>query len=168
MKRAATILVAAVLTASTLAACDSGSDTTGGSTASSSATSGSSSAPTGDVTAAPVEPNAALACGRYFNGGTSSLNARIAAAVPVMEGQDAGTALDDDQSEELASISSALSDAIKVSPDELAQAYASIQDRVQGALDAAESGGTNTATLDYPTVTGTIVTECTAAGFPVS
>lgn len=164
MKRVATFLVAAVLTATTLAACSSESDASGDATASSSA----SSAAKPEATGAAVEPNAALACGRYFNGGASSLNARIAAAVPVMEAQDAGTALDADQTEELAGIASALADATKVSPEALAAAYTSIQDRVQGALDAAEAGGTNAATLDYPTVSATIVTECTAAGFPVS
>ena len=85
-----------------------------------------------------------------------------------MEAQDAGTALDADQTDELAAISSALSDATKVSPEALAAAYTSIQDRVQGALDAAEAGGTNAVSLDYPAVSETIVTECTAAGFPVS
>lgn len=164
MKRAATFLVA-VLTATTLAACsDNGSDSSGDATATSSA----SSSPTAKSSAAPAEPNAALACGRYFNGGEGSLNARVAAAVPVLEAQDAGTALDEDQTEELAAITSALADAIKVSPEELAAAYTSIQDRVQGALDAAEAGGANAATLDYPTVSATIASACTAAGFPVS
>ncbi|KRD42881.1 hypothetical protein ASE38_00870 [Cellulomonas sp. Root930] len=161
MKRVATFLVA-VLTVTTLAACsDAGED------AAPTSSESSSSAPA-ESSAAPVEPNAALACGRFFNGGAGSLNARVVAVVPVMEAQDAGTALDEEQTEELASISSALADAIKVSPDELAAAYTSIQDRVQGALDAAEAGGANTATLDYPTVSGTIVTACTTAGFPVS
>jgi hypothetical protein len=164
VKRVATFLVAAVLTATSLAACSSESDATGDATASSSAS--SSAKP--KATAAAAEPNAALACGRYFNGGTSSLNARIAAAVPVMEAQDGGTALDADQTEELTAIASALADAIKVSPETLAEAYTSIQDRVAGALEAAEAGGTNAATLDYPTVSATIVTECTAVGFPVS
>lgn len=162
MKRAATFLVA-VLTATTLAACsDAGEDT-----APTSSESSASSAPA-ESSAAPVEPNAALACGRFFNGGAGSLSARVAAAVPVLEAQDAGTALDEEQTEELASITSALADAIKVSPEELAAAYTSIQDRVQGALDAAEAGGTNSATLDYPTVSATIASACTAAGFPVS
>ena len=165
MKRVATLLVA-VLTAATLAACDSGSDTSGDETATSTA-SPSASAPA-KSSAAPVEPNAALACGRFYNGGEGSLSARVAAAVPVLEAQDAGTALDEEQTEELASITSALADAIKVSPEELAAAYTSIQDRVQGALDAAEAGGANAATLDYPTVSGTIASECSAAGFPVS
>ncbi|WP_315095286.1 hypothetical protein [uncultured Cellulomonas sp.] len=164
MKRASSILVAIVLTATALVACDSGSGTDDDATATSSA---ASSAPA-QSTAAPVEPNAALACGRYFNGGAGSLNARVAAAVPVMEAQDAGTALDEEQTEELGAIASALADAIKVAPDALAAAYTAIQERVQGALDAAEAGGANAATLDYPTVSGTVVSECTAAGFPVS
>ncbi|WP_421742246.1 hypothetical protein [Cellulomonas sp.] len=161
MKRAATFLVA-VLTVTTLAACsDAGEDAAPTSTESSSSARAESSA-------APVEPNAALACGRFFNGGDGSLSARVAAAVPVLEAQDAGTALDEEQTEELASITSALADAIKVSPEALAAAYTSVQDRVQGALDAAEAGGANAATLDYPTVSATIASECTAAGFPVS
>jgi hypothetical protein len=85
-----------------------------------------------------------------------------------MEAQDAGTALDEDQTDELAAITSALADAIKVSPEALAEAYTSVQDRVQGALDAAEAGGTNAATLDYATVSEAITSECAAAGFPVS
>ncbi|MBO3086468.1 hypothetical protein [Cellulomonas fengjieae] len=165
MKRAAVLFAAAVLTVTTLTACDGGSDA-----ADATATSSASSAPAEkDASpAAPVEPNAALACGRYFNGGESSLNARIAAAVPVLEAQDAGTALDEDQTEELGAISSALADAVKVAPEDLAGAYTSIQERVDGALEAAETGGANAATLDYPSVSATIVTACTEAGFPVS
>ena len=165
MKRASVLFAAAVLTATTLTACDSGSDTDGDAAATSSASSAPASG--GDSAAAPVEPNAALACGRYFNGGDGSLEARVAVVVPVMEAQDAGTPVDEEQTEELAAITSALADAIKVSPEALAEAYTSIQDRAQGALDAAEAGGANAATLDYPTASATIVTECTAAGFPV-
>lgn len=167
MKRAAMILVAAALTA-TLAACSSGDDTSSDSTGDSTASSSASSTAKPGATAAPAEPNAALACGRYFNGGEGSLNARIAAVVPVMEAQDAGTPLDEDQTDELGAIDSSLVLAVQVAPDALAEAYTAIQDRIEGALAAAESGGTNAATLDYPTVSATIVTECTAAGFPVS
>jgi hypothetical protein len=165
VKRVATLLVATVLTATALAAC---SDSGGGSDATATSSASSASSATAKSSAAPVEPNAALACGRFFNGGESSLSARVAAAVPVMEAQDAGTALDADQTEELASIASALSDALKVSPDDLSAAYTSIQDRVQGALDAADAGGANAATLDYPSVSAAITDACTAAGFPVS
>ncbi|WP_421732618.1 hypothetical protein [Cellulomonas sp.] len=161
MKRAASFLIA-VLTFTTLAACsDAGEDAAPTSSESSSSAPATSSA-------APVEPNAALACGRFYNGGASSLNARVVAVVPVLEAQDAGTAPDEEQTEELAAIASALGDAITVSTEELAAAYTSIQDRVQGALDAAEAGGANAATLDYPTVSATIASECSAAGFPVS
>ena len=102
VKRAALFLVAAALT-TTLAACSSGDDTSGDSTASSSSTASSTAKPTADAgsTAAPAEANIALACGRYYNGGASSLKVRIAAVAPAMDAQDAGTPLDEDTTTEL-------------------------------------------------------------------
>lgn len=169
MKRAALFLVAAALT-TTLAACSSGDDTSDDSTASSSSTASSTAKPTADAgsTAAPAEANIALACGRYYNGGASSLKVRIAAVAPAMDAQDAGTPLDEDTTTELGAIDSSLVLAVKVAPAPLAGAYTAIQDRIQGALAAAESGGTNAATLDLPAQDATISTECAAGGFPVS
>ena len=166
MKRAATFLVA-VLTATTLAACsDNGSDSSGDA----SATSSASSSPTAKSSAAPAEPNAALACGRYFNGGEGSLNARVAAAVPVLEAQDAGTALDEDQTKKSRRQRSPRRwptrsrCPLRSWPPPTRRSRTGCRAR----FDAAEAGGANAATLDYPTVSATIASACTAAGFPVS
>jgi len=165
VKRAALFLVAAALT-TTLAACSSGDDTSSDSTASPSSTAKETAK--ADSTAAAAEPNIALACGRYYNGGESSLKVRIAAVAPAMDAQDAGTPLDADTTDELGAIDSSLVLAIKVSPAPLADAFTAIQARIEGALAAAESGGTNAATLDLPTQDAAISTECVAGGFPVS
>ena len=162
MKRAAVFLVATALAAS-LAACSS-DDNADKSTASDPATSAAAKLPS----LAPVEPNLDLACGRYYNGGDGSLRAQVAAAVPVMEAQDSGTALTDDQVAQLQAIDSQLVLAVKIAPEELAGAYEQIQARIEGALAAADSGGKNTATLDFPATTKTIESACADAGFSAS
>lgn len=169
MKRAALFLVAAALT-TTLAACSSGDDTSGDSTPAASSTAKETAKETAkaESTAAAAEPNIALACGRYYNGGESSLKVRVAAVAPAMDAQDAGTPLDEDTTDELGAIDSSLVLAIKVSPAPLAEAFTAIQARIEGALAAAESGTANTATLDLPTQDAAISTECVAGGFPVS
>jgi hypothetical protein len=166
VKRAAIFLVTAALTASALAACSSDND--GDDTAGSTASATARATPGSEVTAAPAEPNIDLACGRYYNGGDASLKVRIAAIVPVMEAQDAGTAPDDDQLAELSAIDSSLVLAIQVAPTPLADAYTAIHERIAGAVAAADSGEKNAATLDFPAQTKVITTECAAAGFPAS
>ena len=170
MKRAAIFLISAALIASSLAACSS--DDNDGDTTAASATAGptATAEPTAGtaVTVTPVEPNIDLACGRYYNGGDSSLDARIVAVVPATEAQDAGTALDDDQLAEVSAIDSSLVLAIKVAPAPLADAYTAIHERLAGAVAAAESGEANAATLDFPEEMKTIAAECAAVGFPTS
>jgi hypothetical protein len=171
VKRAAIFFVTAALTALALVGCsndDSEGDQTAAPTAS--ATAGPTSSPSAgaDVTVAPAEPNLALACGRYYNGRDSSLDARIAAMVAVMEAQDAGTALDEEQLAELSAIDSSLVLAIQVAPAALADAYTAIHERIAGAVAAAESGETNAATLDFEEQRDIIIAECEAAGFPTT
>jgi hypothetical protein len=170
VKRAAIFLITAALTASALVGCSSDDDGDQTAAPTASTTAGPTSRPSADaeVTVAPAEPNLALACGRYYNGRGSSLDARVAAIVPALEAQDGGTALDEDQLAELSAIDSSLVLAIQVAPAPLADAYTAIHERIAGAVAAAESGEKNASTLDLPEQTKIIATECAAAGFPTS
>ncbi|MDM7830195.1 hypothetical protein [Cellulomonas edaphi] len=163
MNRPARILAAAVLAASALAACSSGGDDSAGPSSSSSAT--PSAASTQSAPAPATEPNLTLACGRFYNGGDSSLKVRIATVAPAMDAQDAGTPLTDDQLAELGEIDASILLAVKVSPAPLADAYTAIHERIAGAVAAADSGEKNTATLDLPKQVAVIDTECAPEGF---